>query len=370
MYRHHIAPSRAYTQFSHDIIRHPRLSSDAVRLLTWQLSLPEGARESLSRTAERAGIGATAFTRAKRQLKEEGFVHERRVQVPGGLWVTQQLISNVPLSSAEAAKMLARTPTSPTSPTSPQAAPSPRIPAVGAPTPRPTDGHPKKDPVGNTSHHPHAPETPAALASEAAHTREAPALPGARVLVASFPHLSPDLRHVPRAMREELTNLTARWLAAGHTPAAIRAHILRGLPADGSPVRKPGGLLRHLLRDVGPVAPEERARTTLPAPEAPASAPVPAPGPRLSARLAAMRECEGDRHIQPCLFRPVGDETLCPRCTASTPQRAADLRTHRPGLGAPAASQRPGADRCGTGSTSIGTRSPQVGRSGSASLLP
>ncbi|KOT41487.1 hypothetical protein ADK41_10020, partial [Streptomyces caelestis] len=105
-----IAPPRGFSQFSHDLIRHPRLSSDAVRLLTWQLSLPDGARESLSRTAERARIGACAFTRAKRQLKEEGFVHERRVQGPGGHWVTQQLVSNVPLNAAEAAKILARMP--------------------------------------------------------------------------------------------------------------------------------------------------------------------------------------------------------------------------------------------------------------------
>ncbi|MDT3728107.1 hypothetical protein ROS62_25815 [Streptomyces sp. DSM 41972] len=108
IYRHHIAPPRAFTQFSHELIRHPRLSSDAARLLTWQLSLPDGAREPLSRTAERARIGACAFTRAKRQLKEEGFVHERRLQGPGGHWITQQLVSNVPLSDAEAAKILVR----------------------------------------------------------------------------------------------------------------------------------------------------------------------------------------------------------------------------------------------------------------------
>jgi hypothetical protein len=136
IYRHHIAPPRAFTQFSHDLIRHPRLSSDAVRLLTWQLSLPEGARESLSRTAERARIGACAFTRAKRQLKEEGFVHERRLQGPGGHWVTQQLVSNVPLAAAEAAKLLGRMPVhAPSADASPQVAPSPRIPAVGTPTP-------------------------------------------------------------------------------------------------------------------------------------------------------------------------------------------------------------------------------------------
>ncbi|WP_234335980.1 hypothetical protein [Streptomyces sp. NRRL S-1022] len=174
MYRHHIAPPRAYTQFSHDIIRHPRLSSDAVRLLTWQLSLPQGARESLSRTAERANIGACAFTRAKRQLKDEGFVHERRVQGPGGHWVTQQLVSNVPLSEAEASKLLGRTPVSA------HVAPSPRNPAIGERTGRPTDGHPYGDTCVNTPNRPPKPPEDTADASapaeapEAAHATAAP----------------------------------------------------------------------------------------------------------------------------------------------------------------------------------------------------
>ncbi|MFJ5155195.1 hypothetical protein ACIQCF_27100 [Streptomyces sp. NPDC088353] len=311
IYRHCIAPPRAFTQFSHDIIRHPRLSSDAVRLLTWQLSLPQGAREPLSRTAERARIGATAFTRAKRQLKEEGFVHERRVQVPGGLWVTQQLVSNVPLSPGEAAKILARTPVAsvpePTSanPVSPQVAPSRRNPAVGVPTPRLTDGHPRKDPEENTSHHPAEPEPEPRPEPQ---PESGPATDQARVLVAALPHLSPDLRRIPRSMHDELTHLTARWLAAGHTPTAVRTHILRGLPSDGTPVHRPGGLLRYLLREVPP-PPEP------PAQHAPASTLSPgrsAPG-RPAPRLAGLRECEGD-HVQATLFRPVGDETRCRRC--------------------------------------------------------
>ncbi|NEA48774.1 hypothetical protein [Streptomyces sp. SID10815] len=304
MYRHHIAPARGFTQFSNDLLRHPRLSSDAVRLLTWQLSLPQGARESLSRTAERARIGATAFTRAKRQLKEEGYVHERRVQGPGGLWVTQQLVSNVPLSAAEAAKLLGREPIGPAGPldvvrtvraapvpacadsASPQLAPSPRKPAAGAPTPRPADGHPEKDPEGNTSHRPAEPRP------------EAEGLvAGARVLVAAFPQLSPDLRRVPRAMHGELVQLTTRWLAAGHTAGDIRTHILRGLPDDGTTVHRPGGLLRYLLREVPPVPTDHPPRLHRP--------PV--------ARLAGLRECEGN-HVQATLFRPLGDETLCPRC--------------------------------------------------------
>ncbi|MEU5524596.1 hypothetical protein ABZ759_29030 [Streptomyces sp. NPDC047860] len=306
IYRHHIAPPRAFTQFSHELIRHPRLSSDAVRLLTWQLSLPDGARESLSRTAERAGIGACAFTRAKRQLKEEGFVHERRVQGAGGHWVTQQLLSNVPLSQAEAAKILARMPAGASSTAvSPQVAPSPRIPAAGAPTPRPTDGHPRKDPGENTSHRPAEPERKADP-GPGPETTEPPE--AARALVAALPHLSPDLRRIPRGMHDELARLVSHWLAAGHTPAAIRTHILRGLPDDGTPVHRPGGLLRYLLRDVPPA----------PTPTAEHPAPT-----RPSSRLATLRECEGD-HVQATLFRPTADETLCRRCL--THQQASPSR--------------------------------------------
>ncbi|MGY1526912.1 hypothetical protein ACW69C_24620 [Streptomyces sp. MN3] len=303
IYRHHTPPPRAFTQFSHDLIRHPRLSSDAVRLLTWQLSLPDGAREPLSRTAERARIGACAFTRAKRQLKEEGFVHERRLQGPGGHWITQQLVSNVPLSAAEAAKILALMPVHVSDASaSPQLVPSARIPAAGDPTPPPTDGHPRKDAGENTSHHPAEPERrpdpgPASVSAEAPEA--------ARPLVAALPRLSPDLRRIPRGVHDELARLVSRWLAAGHTPAAVRTHILRGLPDDGTPVHRPGGLLRHLLRDVPP-APDP---DTTPAAEHPAPA-------RPSSRLSALRECEGD-HVQATLFRPTGDETLCGRCLSS-----------------------------------------------------
>ncbi|MFF0685993.1 hypothetical protein ACFYUG_07830 [Streptomyces albogriseolus] len=320
IYRHHIAPPRAFSQFSHDLIRHPRLSSDAVRLLTWQLSLPDGARESLSRTAERAHIGACAFTRAKRQLKEEGFVHERRLQVPGGHWVTQQLVSNVPLSAAEAAKILARMPVhTPSADASPQVAPSPRIPAVGVPTPPPTDGHPRKDPGENTSHHPAEPERKPKPEPDPGPAPETPKpSEAARALVAALPHLSPDLRRIPRGMHDELARLVSRWLAAGHTPTAVRTHILRGLPDDGTPVHRPGGLLRYLLRDVPP-APDP---DVTPVGEQPVHA-------RPSSRLATLRECEGD-HVQATLFRPTGDEALCRRCLNSRATEASRYTSHTP----------------------------------------
>ncbi|AJF65385.1 hypothetical protein [Streptomyces vietnamensis] len=285
IYRHFNAPSRGFTQFSHDIIRHPRLSSDAVRLLTWQLSLPHGARESLSRTAERARIGGSAFMRAKRQLKEEGFVHERRVQGPGGLWSTQQLVSSTPLTADQAAKLLAREPL----PTSSQVTPTPRKPAAGHPTAPPTGGHPKTHPEGNTSN----------LPPEAAETAEeaSPRLDDARALVGVLPLLSPTLRHIPPGMRDELAHLAARWLDAGHTSTDVHEHILRGLPSASTPVHRPGGLVRYLLRDV--------PRRELPS--------LVSSGPRISARLEGARECAG-RHTQTTLFRPLGDETHCAEC--------------------------------------------------------
>ncbi|MFB7369998.1 hypothetical protein ACFC0D_09180 [Streptomyces sp. NPDC056222] len=306
IYRNFIAPPRAFTQLSHELIRHPRLSSDAVRLLTWQLSLPQGARESLSRTAERARIGSTAFARAKRQLKDEGFVHERRVQAPGGLWVTQQLVSSVPLSAGEATKILAGMPVrTSTERVSPQVAPSPGIPAAGEPTAPSTDGHPKKHPEEDTSNPP--PELEPESEPESAD--DAPE--EARAAVAAFPLLSPALRHIPPGMRDELAHLTARWLAAGHTSADVHEHVLRGLPGANTPVHRPGGLLRHLLRDVPPLVPAQAVRT----------------GPRLSPRLAGTRECEGD-HVQPMLFRPLADDTHCAACDRHTPS---PLRTLTPG---------------------------------------
>ncbi|PGH49908.1 hypothetical protein CRI70_14930, partial [Streptomyces sp. Ru87] len=146
MLRHAIAPTRFYSQISNEIIRHPRLTSDAVRLLTWQLSLPAGAREPLSRTAERAGIGKVAFLRAKSQLKAEGYVHEWRRQRERGLWATEQLVSNVPLTPDEAAAVRDTSP--PGAPAVRDAAP-PVAPARGAaqakaasPQAAPTGGNP------------------------------------------------------------------------------------------------------------------------------------------------------------------------------------------------------------------------------------
>jgi hypothetical protein len=81
-------------------------------------------------------------------------------------------------------------------------------------------------------------------------------------------------------------------------------------PDDGTPVHRPGGLLRYLLQDVPPVpVPSSAPATERPAPAGPSS------------RVAALRECEGD-HVQATLFRPVGNETLCRRCLTPPSRKA------------------------------------------------
>lgn len=277
MLRHAIAPARRFTQIPHEILRNPALNSDAVRLLCWQLSLPEGVDEPLSKTAERAGIRKVAFLRAKGQLRAAGHLHEWREQGAGGRWATRQLVSNVPLSAAEAA--LVRDGETGARPTVP---PTDTRPAAGEPTVRSVGRHPENTSVENTSHPP------------------APEAPEARRLVDDLPSMDPRLR-VPRAMVPELTGLAARWLEAGHVIESVREAIARCLPGRGSPIHRPGGLLRYILSEVPPVAP-----------------------PTAPPRVTALRECESGRHVQPYLFRPLADEDVCEPCRHGAPMSPFD----------------------------------------------
>lgn len=271
MLRHAIAPARFFSQVPNEILRHPRLSSDAVRLLTWQLSLPDDAKDPLSKTARQAGIGKCAFSRAKSELKREGYLHEWRQQGGRGLWSTVQLVSNVPLKPEQALALR-------------DGAPAGGNPAAGEPTGRTVGRHPEKPVLENTPHHPGTPP-------------EAPAVTDAgRQLVASILDLEPRLR-VPRGMLPELAALASAWLEAGHAPGGVRAHVQRSLPGPKQPVLKPGGLLRYILSDVPPAPVEEESRRPEP----------------VQPRIAQLRECEGV-HTQARLFRPAGDEEFCGEC--------------------------------------------------------
>ncbi|MFI6939473.1 hypothetical protein ACIBI4_09390 [Streptomyces sp. NPDC050418] len=295
MLRHAIPPARFFSQVPNEILRHPRLSSDAVRLLTWQLSLPEGDNSPLSKTAAQAGIGRASFARAKRELKAEGYLHEWREQCGRGRWGTRQLVSNVPLSATEAAGLrdgggepgthehVAPADVHPTA-----LPPTALSPTVGEPTARSVGSHPSEDLPDNTSNPPRA---------------------AAAELLSTLGDLDRRLARIPRGIQDELTAHLAAWLTAGHTPDAVREHITLSLPSTGRPVLRPGGLLRYLLRDVSPV----RVRA--------------------EPRVASMRECASSTHVQPLLFRPIADETHCGACrTAQATTQLPD--TNGPQLGA------------------------------------
>ncbi|GGR15309.1 hypothetical protein [Streptomyces netropsis] len=274
MLKHASAPTRFFTQVSNEIIRHPRLSAEAVRLLTWQLSLPDSADVSLSETAHRAGIKKTAFIRAKRELIAEGYVHEWREQGARGRWVTVQLISDGPLTAEEA--KASRKGARPTAP----------VPAVGEPT-RPSVGRSQEKTTGAKTPHP-----PHPLAER-----------GAQALVA-VARGERRLRLAPRDIAQ-LAPLAAEWLLRGATLRELREALTSGLPDR---INSPAGLTRDRLVRKMPEPPsftDQRAAT----PAAP--------------RVADMRECRGD-HTHPCLFRPVDGETLCRACRQEQAEEAQD----------------------------------------------
>ncbi|MEV4506080.1 hypothetical protein [Streptomyces klenkii] len=289
---------------SNEIIRHPRLSSDAARLLTWQLSLPEGIDQPLSETAKRAGIKKTGFIRAKRQLAAEGYFHEWRRQGEGGRWSTTQLISNVPLSAQAAIAVR-------------DGRPAGHIPAVGQPENRPV-GRSQKNTEQNIDNPPSPP--PASANPEDAHaqaeekeelpspeapepTPGVPAVPGplaerSALALAVVSHGERRLRLSGRELAS-LAPLVGEWFHRGAAMADLREALTDGLP---SMVHSPAGLIRHrLLRKMPPVPTfaEQRA------------AELRATG--RQSRLSGTRECQGE-HVQAQLFRPVADEVLCPQC--------------------------------------------------------
>lgn len=103
MFRHAIAPLRRYTKASHDVVRHPRLSSDAKVLLLYVQGLPDDeSGKALSEHALRLGIKGRAYQKAKEQLAGSGYLHEWRWQSDRGRWMTDQLLSNVTLTREEA----------------------------------------------------------------------------------------------------------------------------------------------------------------------------------------------------------------------------------------------------------------------------
>ncbi|WP_405713019.1 MULTISPECIES: hypothetical protein [unclassified Streptomyces] len=291
MLRHAIAPSARYTKASNDVVRHPRLNSDAKILLLYVQGLPDSATfKPLSELARKLGIKGRAYQKAKKQLVETGYVHEWRSQGDGGRWITEQLVANTALTEPQASR-LRRTPSA-TPLTAPlvAASPSTHFPTVGAPTARTTGGYEPVEDHGDktTPHPPSEPERPTSTADPTQLAR------AERVLL-SLRHSRREL-HLGVREAAKLAVEAVKWLERGLSESDLRHALLAERPAEG--VRSAVGFLRHRLIQKLPEA------RTIPQSFDPV-------------RPRDLIECQGpgEKHT----FRPLLDETECTPCRLVAP---------------------------------------------------
>ncbi|SCD91772.1 hypothetical protein GA0115239_111911 [Streptomyces sp. BpilaLS-43] len=295
---HAIAPSRRYTKASHDVVRHPRLSSDAKILLLYVQGLPAERRAvALSEHARTLGITGRAYQKAKKLLVVNGFLHEWRQQGGRGFWATEQLLANVVLSPEEAVRSREAG--------AGEAAvvPGARKPTVGQPEgPAVGDYRPEEEEREKNSSHPPSEEPP--------EDGWGPEEVEAERALLSLRRCHRSL-HLGVVEARKLVRLAVEWLRRGVTAEEMRRVLTSDLPPDG--VRSAVGFLRYRLVRKLPEPPGERAaRTAGPEPDR-AEGPDPAPLP------PGWVTCQGpgDEHV----FRPVEGaegETHCGPCRRRT----------------------------------------------------
>lgn len=309
MLRHVIAPSAFYTKASNEVVRHKRLNSDAKILVLYVQGLPgECIFKPLGALAEKLEIKGRAYQKAKQQLIANGYVHEWRSQGDGGRWVTHQLLSNEPLTAAQARALREAPPTTPP--------PSEQFPAVGVPTGRRAGGykpvedhsdkttpHPPSEAEPTTSLEPTDPgptPTPASIPADPAPAPTPPLTPAdpvRTIQLARAERVLLSLRHSRRELHlgvgeaRALAVEAVKWLERGLSTSDLRQAMLAERPENG--VHSAVGFLRYRLIHKLPEAP---------APPTPPPAPL--------ARELITCKGAGDEH----LFRPLGDETECAEC--------------------------------------------------------
>ncbi|MFE3400597.1 hypothetical protein [Streptomyces anulatus] len=336
---HAIAPSRRYTKASHDVVRHPRLCSDAKVLILYVQGLPDGGTDlALSEHARKLDIKGRAYQRAKEQLLLCGFVHERRIMGERGRWVTQQVFSNVPLADSEVSPLWCDAGAGVGAGAGAgadggvgvgvgvcvaPASPSARFPTVGQPGPR-TVGHqlPVDEEREKNSSRPPT-ETPCVAAGmESLTAEEAEA---ERVLL-SLRHVSRGL-HLGVAEARVLVAQAVEWLRRGVSVGELRRVLSSDLPEGG--VRSAVGFLRHRLAQKMPEAAVPAAREVQPMPmpmpemgelgegREPDTEPEPsvfdaALPPAVPRYVPPLVTCPGPgpEHV----FRAMAGETECPDC--------------------------------------------------------
>ncbi|PSK72371.1 hypothetical protein C6W96_12160 [Streptomyces sp. CS149] len=84
-------------------MRDRRINSNAKILILYVQGLPDSATSRpLGELALKLDMKGRPYQQAKKQLVEHGYVHEWRGQREDGLWATDQLFTNTPLTRAEA----------------------------------------------------------------------------------------------------------------------------------------------------------------------------------------------------------------------------------------------------------------------------
>jgi hypothetical protein len=325
MFLHAIPPSRAFTKVSKALIGDTRLDP-AARLLLAHLSglkLEEGEPLlPLSEYAVKLGIKYAAYKRIKKELVRCGYVHDYRTQGAGGRWITDQWVSNVPLTEDQftALRTDGHTPT------------------VGQPSVRPvgrSTGTSKTDSEKSPTHPPQEAVAPDANAPQESTPDDDRQFALAEQILRSLGRSRQDLA---------LSFRNARYLAT-----AVAAHLRRGVPGweihaalthdlpDGT-IHNAAGFVTHRLKAKVPepmsAAHDERLARIAAGADGDGLWAVEdgvAPPPPLKER----RECEGTARPYAHLHRPVGDETMCGDCRHAQPELEARLREERGGTWAP-----------------------------------
>lgn len=305
MLRHAIAPTRRFVMASHDLVRHLRLNNDAKLLLLYVqgLSDAEVRASSLSEHAKRVGIKGRAYQRVKEQLLAEGHLHEWREQGERGRWVTEQMLSNVPLTREDASSLREGggegSSDAPSTDAPSTDAPSRRPRTVGEPSRRSVGDYPPQDEIQekNMSHPPtkaeersgEAPDDPDLMGLD---SPDGPELRAAERVLLSLRHSHQSLLLGVREARA-LAGIAAEWLRRGVSAGELRQALIASLPVEG--VRSAVGFLRY--------------RLVQKLPEGVVRGPAAGEG-RSDREELVVCQGPGAEH----LFRPVCDETQCGRC--------------------------------------------------------
>lgn len=314
MLRHAIAPSSGWTKAPHTVVRSRRMNSDAKILLLYVQGLPDSATDRpLGELARKLDMKGRSYQQAKKQLTEHGYFHEWRSQGDGGRWMTEQLLSNTPLTRDEAGAVRAKLSPEAGQLTHHEQPPCPRPPSaqsptVGGPASRPVGGYEPEEEHDEKNNPPNQPTEPAPESAPAPGPEGDPGEEGSppspqlwraeRVLL--------SLRHSRRELllgvgeARALAGKAVKWLERGVTESDLRHALLAEPPKEG--VRSAFGFLGHRLTHKCPV------------PAAPAAPPEPPPPP-----VRALIACTGTgTGAEEHLFRPLGDETECADCRRAT----------------------------------------------------